>query len=132
MTKTTMMMMTMFKDEVKCSLHNGNAEANFGDKLSSSLSGMNNLSYSNSQIRFLLNFETFHATFRVQNANICKEIISQICTGCTKKNVSQRFVSYFCSRSRILLFHICFRILEFFEEICYKIQLREPFSPVYT
>ena len=43
-------------DEVKCSLHNGNAETNFGDKLSSSLSGMNNLSYTNSKSAFLLNF----------------------------------------------------------------------------
>ena len=32
-------------------------------------------------------------------------------TGCTKKNVSQRFVSYSCSRRQILLFHICFRII---------------------
>ena len=31
-------------------------------------------------------------------------------TGCTKKNATQRLVSYFCSRSRILLFHVCFRI----------------------
>ena len=72
-TTMTMMMMMKIKDEVKCSLHNGNAEANFGDKLSFSLSGMNNLSYSNSQIRFLFNFETFNATFRMQDSMNCKD-----------------------------------------------------------
>ena len=54
----------------------GNAEANFGDKLSPSLSGMNNLSYTNSQIRFLVNFKTSNATFGVQNSKICEEIIN--------------------------------------------------------
>ena len=63
------------KDELKCSLQNGNAEVNFGDKLSPSLSGMNNLSYTNSQIRFLVNFKTSNATFGVQNSKICEEII---------------------------------------------------------
>ena len=64
------------KDEPKCSLHNGNAEANFGDKLSASLSSMNNLSFTNSQIRFLVNFETSNATFGVQNSKICEENIN--------------------------------------------------------
>ena len=32
------------------------------------------------------------------------------CTGCTKKNASQQFVSYFCSGSGILLFRMCFII----------------------
>ena len=58
------------------SLHNGNAEANFGDKLSASLSSMNNLSFTNSQIRFLVNFETSNATFGVQNSKICEENIN--------------------------------------------------------
>ena len=35
---------------------------------------------------------------------------SSIPTGCLQKKVLLRFLSYFCSRSRILLFHMCFGI----------------------
>ena len=119
----------------------GNAEANFGDKLSPSLSGMNNLSYTNSQIRFLVNFKTSNATFGVQNSKICEEIINVefvyfkefLCKHMLEIQIKKFACKFILIECCVLSYVLSKCLLEVrHSHTGYKIQHRESLFPVNT